>query len=77
MNKLFADDDKVVLEDHPDYNEKIGNIDMSNGRYCLLFVQKKSKLNKFSNILSKTTDYYKNWSEKEMDDIVTWRFEDL
>lgn len=76
LNKEFAKQDKVVLEDHPDYKEKIGNINMSNGKYCLLFVQKKSKLNKFSKLLSKTTNYYKNWSKKELNDIVTWRFED-
>jgi len=76
LNRLFDKDDKVVLEDHPDYGEKIGNIDMSNGRYALLFVQKRSKLNRFSKILEKTTDYYKNWSDKEKDDIVTWRYGD-
>lgn len=76
LNRLFDKDDKVVLEDHPDYGEKIGNIDMSNGRYALLFVQKRSKLNRFSKILEKTTDYYKNWSDKERDDIVTWRYGD-
>ena len=76
LNRVFSKDDKVILEDHPDYREKIGNIVMSNGRYCLLFAQKKSKLNRFSKILSNTTDYYKNWSEKELNDVVTWRFED-
>jgi len=76
LNRLFDKDDKVVLEDHPDYGEKIGNIDMSNGRYTLLFVQKRSKLNRFSKILEKTTDYYKNWSDEEKADIVTWRYGD-
>lgn len=76
LNKTFSKDDKVMLEDHPDYGEKIGNINMSNGKYCLLFAQKKSKLNKFAKILEKTTDYYKNWTQKELADIVTWRFED-
>jgi len=76
LNRTFAKDDKVVLEDHPDYGEKIGKIDMSNGRYCLMFAQKLSKLNRFSKILEKTTNYYKNWTQKELADIVTWRFED-
>ena len=76
LNNIFAKDDKVMLEDHPDYGEKIGEIDMSNGRYCLMFAQKRSKLNRFSKILEKTTDYYKNWTQKELEDIVTWRFED-
>lgn len=76
LNSIFAKDDKVILEDHPDYGEKIGNVAMSNGRYCLLFAQKRSKLNRFAKILEKTTDYYNNWSKKNLDDVVTWRFED-
>lgn len=76
LNELFHKDDKVILEDHPDDNEKVGNIHMSNGRYTLLLVQKKSKLNKFATILKNTTDYYKNWNQKELDEVVTWRFED-
>ena len=77
MNHTFRRDDIVVLEDHPDYKEKIGSVSMSNGRYCLMFVQKKSKLNQFSNILKQTTDYYKNWTQAELDDVVTWRHSDL
>lgn len=76
LNRTFHDNDIVVLEDHPDYGEKIGNVDMSNGRYCLLFAQRRSKLNHFSDILRETTDYYKNWTQAELDDIVTWRHRD-
>ena len=77
MNHTFRRDDIVVLEDHPDYKEMIGSVSMSNGHYCLMFVQKKSKLNRFSNILKQTTDYYKNWTQAELDDVVTWRHSDL
>ena len=76
LNRTFHRDDIVVLEDHPDYDERIGEVHMSNGRYCLLLAQPKSKLNRFSEILRKTTDYYKHWTQKELDDIVTWRFQD-
>ena len=76
MNHTFRGDDIVVLEDHPDYREKIGQVHMSNGKYCLLFAQRRSKLNRFSDILMKTTDYYKNWTQAELDDIVTWRRQD-
>ena len=76
MNHTFRRDDIVVLEDHPGYGEKIGDVQMSNGRYCLLFVQRRSKLNRFSKILERTTDYYKNWTQAELDDIVTWRYQD-
>lgn len=77
LNTRFASQDKVVLEDHPLDNEKIGDVTMSNGKYCLLLAQRRSKLNRFSDVLSKTTDYYKNWSQQELDDVVTWRFRDL
>ena len=73
LNHTFRNDDVVVLEDHPGYDEKIGNVAMSNGRYCLMFAQRRSKLNRFSEILEKTTDYYKNWTQAELDDVVTWR----
>ena len=76
LNRTFHDNDIVVLEDHPDYGEKIGNVDMSNGRYCLLFAQRRSKLNHFADVLAETTDYYKNWTQAELDDIVTWRHRD-
>jgi hypothetical protein len=76
LNKTFDRKDIVVLEDHPDYKEKVGPVDMSNGRYCLLLVQRKSKLNNFSDILKRTTKYYENWSKKELDDVVNWRKED-
>jgi hypothetical protein len=77
LNRTFHRDDVVILEDHPDYDEKIGEVHMSNGKYCLLFAQRKSKLNRFADILKKTTDYYKHWSKEEIDDIVTWRYQDL
>ena len=76
LNHTFRRDDIVVLEDHPGYREKIGSVHMSNGRYCLLLVQRKSKLNRFSDMLKETTDYYKHWTQAELDDVVTWRHED-
>ena len=73
LNKTFWDDDIVVLEDHPLHKEKVAGVAMSNGKYCLFLVQKRSKLTKFSNTLKKTSDYYKNWKKKELDDVVNWR----
>jgi hypothetical protein len=76
LNKTFHKNDIVILEDHPDYNEKISGVNMSNGRYCLLFAQRLSKLNHLADVLENTSDYYKNWSQAELDDVVTWRRQD-
>lgn len=73
LNKTFWEQDIVVLDDHPAYKEKVAGVSMSNGKYLLYLVQRRSKLNKFSNTLKKTSDYYNNWSEKELDDVVNWR----
>lgn len=73
LNKTFWEDDIVVLEDHPKQNEIVAGVAMSNGKYCLYLVQKRSKLNRFSETLKKTSDYYKNWTAKQLDEVVTWR----
>lgn len=73
LNQEFKDRDIVILEDHPDYRETIAGVSMSNGRYCILFAQRRSKLNQFSRQLKKTTKYYKNWSQSDLDDVVIWR----
>jgi hypothetical protein len=46
---------------------------MSNGRYCILFAQRLSRMNRFSRQLKKTSDYYDYWSQSELEDVVTWR----
>jgi hypothetical protein len=73
LNDTFLDDDIVVLEDHPKQNEIVAGVAMSNGKYCLYLVQKRSKLNRFSNALKKTSDYYKNWTAEQLDEVVNWR----
>ena len=69
LNGYFMRHDIVVLEDHPDIKESVKDIQLNNGTYILFLVQSLTKLNKFSDILRNTTDYYKNWDpsyEKEV-----------
>jgi hypothetical protein len=73
MNEQLKDRDIVILEDHPDYKETVAGIPMSNGRYCILFAQRLSRMNDFSKKLKETTDYYDHWSESELADVVIWR----
>lgn len=73
MNRIFNPQNITVLEDHPDYKESVAGVTVTNGRYALLFAQRRDKLNRFANILKNTSDYYKKWSSKSYDDVVTWR----
>ena len=69
LNGYFMRHDIVVLEDHPDIKESVKDVQLNNGTYILFLVQSLTKLNKFSDILRNTTDYYKNWDpsyEKEV-----------
>ena len=52
----------MVLEDHPDINEKVKQVKLNNGHYILFLAQRLSKLNKFSKMLE-TGPYYRNWSK--------------
>lgn len=73
MNRLFKNKNITVLEDHPDYRERVAGVSVTNGKYALLFAQRRDKLNRFAKILRTTSDYYENWSKKSYDDVVTWR----
>jgi hypothetical protein len=63
----------VALEDHPDDEEIINGVKMNQGTWALVLVQELDKINQASRILLKQ-DYYKNWSQQEYDDVVSWRF---
>ena len=73
MNEQLREQDIVILEDHPNYKETVAGIPMSDGRYCILFAQRLSRMNRFSRQLKRTTDYYDHWSESELADVVIWR----
>jgi hypothetical protein len=73
MNRIFNAKNITVLEDHPGYRERVAGVTVTNGRYALLFAQRRDKLNRFAKILKKTSRYYDQWSEKAIADVVTWR----
>jgi hypothetical protein len=65
LNQTFAHQDIIVMEDHPRQEESVKGVSLNNGRYCLLLIQRRSKLMSASRQLEKT-DYYKNWSKKQL-----------
>ena len=75
MNKDYKSIDIVMLEDHPESKEYIGGACMNHGSLILIVIQRLSKLNKFSKGL-RSTKYFDNWTQENLDDTVTWRFED-
>jgi hypothetical protein len=64
--------DLVALEDHPNDPEVINGVTMNFGKGILVLIQRLSKLNKASAILSKQ-GYYNNWTQENLDDVVNWR----
>lgn len=62
----------VALEDHPDNKEVVSNVEMNQGKWALVLIQSKDKLNNASKILERQ-GYYKKWSQEQLDEIVTWR----
>ena len=74
-NKYVMPHDLVILEDHPDIPEVINKVKVNFGEATVVFVQRLSKINKASQHLKENTKYYDNWSQENLDDVVTWRFE--
>jgi len=66
----FSDEKIVVLDDHPDYEESVGDVVLNNGKYALLLVQERSKLDKARQIL-KTKGYYDNWSPEYLKEVLS------
>lgn len=62
----------VILEDHPDSPEHINDVCMNFGECGLLVIQKLDKLNKASDQLH-DKGYYTHWTQKDLDEVVTWR----
>jgi len=68
-NKQYKDQDFLFLDDHVDVEESIQDIDFSNGKYNILLLQRKSKIDNARKQLQKL-DYYKNWPEDYYNDVV-------
>lgn len=63
----------VALEDHPDAVEYVNGVHMNFGECGLLIVSKLDKLNEASDKI-RVKGYYDNWSQEELDSVVTWRY---
>ena len=63
----------VALEDHPDSVEYVNNVKMNFGECGLLIVSKLDMLNDASDKI-REKDYYKHWSQEELDTVVSWRY---
>ena len=72
--RLLMPHNIVALEDHPSDVEKVNGVTMNQGKWAMVLLQNTSKLNNASEIL-RTQGYYDKWTQEELDDVVTWRFE--
>ena len=71
-NTIAMKKDLVALEDHPLSEEIINGVQMNFGHCILILVQRLSKLTAASNTLKKK-GYYDNWTQEDLDEVVTWR----
>lgn len=72
LNRIYMPLDFIFLEDHVDNEERMGDVIFNNGKYNVLFMQRKSKLDLATKKLEKL-GYYKNWTEEYYEEVVGWR----
>jgi hypothetical protein len=72
LNGYYMDRDIVVLEDHPDIEERVKDVKLNNGEYILFLAQRLSKLNRYSEMLEKGP-YYRNWSRSYLESVKGFR----
>ena len=72
LNKYFMSKDVVVLEDHPDIDESVGDVKLNNGEYVLFLAQGLSKLNRYSRMLE-SGPYYRKWSKSYLRSVKGFR----
>ena len=72
LNERFMPRDVVILEDHPDIDERVKGVRLNNGHYTLFLAQRLSKLNRFSKMLE-AGPYYKNWSNAYLESVKGFR----
>ena len=73
MNQMLMPMDYVILEDHPDAPEYVNQVKMNFGHCGLLVVQKLTKLNNAADRL-RSQGYYDSWNQRELDQVVSWRY---
>lgn len=72
LNSKWLTSGYCCLEDHLDIPEDFHGIKFNNGKYNIIICQETNKLNEASEYL-KEKGYYKNWSKKMYEDVVSWR----
>ena len=72
LNQAFMPRDVVILEDHPDIDERVKDVKLNNGHYTLFLAQRLSKLNRYSRMLERGP-YYKNWSRSYLESVKGFR----
>lgn len=72
LNRIYMPLDFVFLDDHVENEERMDDIVFNNGKYNVLFLQRKSKLDIAAKKLEKL-GYYNNWTKEYYDEVVGWR----
>ena len=72
LNGYYMDRDIVILEDHPEIDERVKDVKLNNGHYTLFLAQRLSKLNRYSKMLEKGP-YYQNWSRSYLRSVKGFR----
>jgi hypothetical protein len=72
LNGYYMGRDIVILEDHPEIDERVKDVKLNNGEYTLFLAQRLSKLNRYSEMLEKGP-YYKNWSKSYLESVKGFR----
>lgn len=72
LNERYMPDDFIFLDDHVNNVERMHDVVFNNGRYNVLFVQRRSKLAAATRRLEKT-GYYNKWTKEYYDEVVSWR----
>lgn len=65
----ITNDNIVALDDHPDNIEQVQDVILNAGKYALLLIQERNKLEHARKIL-KSKDYYKNWDPKYLEEVL-------
>ena len=68
-NLATSTEEYIVLDDHPDQPEVVDDVILNQGTYAILFVQRRSELERARQWLA-NTDYYKNFTEEYKNDVV-------
>lgn len=72
LNRVYMPLDFIFLDDHVENEERMEDVVFNNGKYNVLFLQRKSKLDLAAKKLEKL-GYYKNWTKEYYDEVVGWR----